>query len=147
MFQKYFFHRLLGKLPKNVLPQEKDIWFDDRIEIRITRLYQVVIGLQKYEILLNEECKNSFKTLQDFLLRIQSLLKKRNYPELIKIDINLLNNLILAMYECFHSTEAKKRQTINEIKKRLKFYGVDSDIEISASHRPEKGEAFAKADI
>ena len=147
MFQKYFFHKLISKLPRNILPKENDIWFDNRTEIRITRLSQAIVGLQKYEILLNEECKNSFKTLQDFLLRIQSLLKERNYPELNKMDITLLNNLILAMYECFHSTEAKKRQTINEIKKRLKFYGVDSDIEISASHRPEKGEALAKADI
>jgi len=147
MFKKYFFHRLLNKLARNVLPNGKDVWFDNKIEIRVARLYQVIIGLQKYEILLNDECKDSFKALQDFLSKIQLLLKERNYPELNRIDINLLNNHILAMYECFHSTEAKKRQTINEIKKRLEFYGVDSGIEISASHRPEKGEALAKADI
>ena len=147
MLEKYFFHRLLNKLSKNLLPEEKDTWFDEKTRIIIKELCNIVIALQKYEDVLNVECKNSLKALTADLLKIQSLLKERNYPELNNIDAQALNTLILTVYECFHSAEAKKKQTINEIKKRLEFYGVDPGIELSASHRPEKGEALAKADI
>jgi acetyltransferase-like isoleucine patch superfamily enzyme len=147
MFKKYFFHRLLYILQRNIIPKEKDIWFDNQTKVRVNKLFKTAVSLQKYKDMLNGQCKELFDTLESYLLKIHQLLRKRNYPELNKIDIDFLNKLIIKVYECFHSTELKKKQTITEIKKRLEFYGVDPDIEVSASHRPERGEALAIADI
>ncbi|MBD3249252.1 hypothetical protein GF336_04370 [Candidatus Woesearchaeota archaeon] len=147
MFQKYFFHRLLYRLRRNVFPKEKDVWFKKETNTRINKLVKTIIGLQKHKDLLVGECRDSFNTLEALLLKIKSLLKEQNYSELNKIEISFLNNLIVEVYECFHDTEIKKKKTMSEIKKRLEFYGVDPDIKISTSHRPERGEALAKADI
>jgi len=145
MFDKYFFNKSLQNLKNSLFSEGGSfVFLSDEMKAKFTGIQKFLSELKKYETNLEPDAKADFQSLYS---TVQKILLSRDRHELGKIQPSELNKLIESVYNAFHANALKKKQTVEEIRQRLEFYGVSPDIRVSASHRPEKGEALAKADL
>lgn len=148
MFGKYVYHKALSRLKRNTLSDTANIiWPNKETTAKAKAILKGLVALKKYTPLLDERGKELFDQALVFITKINNPSPNKRSEELKNITAKSLNKSIQAIYEAFHSSEIKKKQIAEEIKRRLEFYNVDPHIEVSSSHRPGKGEALAKVDL
>ncbi len=148
MFEKYKFHRALYNLSHTLFSEYEDLsWPNLTTKRKFMRLFKALKLLERYKHRLNAEEKDTFNDLYQKISKACFATDDERFSHFRGTKPFELNKLILIVYNCFHKNESKNKQAAEEIKRRLEYYNAQSQVRVSASHRPQKAEALNASDL